>query len=73
MSSDNSLISSSTDAENLNPIHATSSGEGAPLPDRRKSMEDLSKEQLITMFQKFRTQAGSYYRIVISTISKERI
>ena len=52
MSSDNSLISSSTDAENLNPIHATSSGEGAPLPDRRKSMEDLSKEQLITMFQK---------------------
>jgi len=28
------------------------------LPERRRAMEDMSKDQLIAMFQKFRSQAG---------------
>lgn len=38
-------------------VDATSTGQGV-MPERRKAMEDLSKEQLLAMFQKFRTQAG---------------
>lgn len=59
MSSENSLKSSSFDTE-LNPIHGSSSGEGPPIPERRKAMEDLSKEELISILQKFRAQAGFY-------------
>eukprot|EP01036_Dinobryon_divergens_P028627 gene28627-37606_t len=58
MSSDNSLKSSSFESE-INPIHARSSGEGPPIPERRKAIEDLSKEELISMLYKLRTQAGT--------------
>ena len=64
MSSDNSLKSSSFESE-INPIHATSSGEGPPIPsERRKAIEDLSKEELISMLYKLRTQAGLYALLV---------
>lgn len=63
MSSDNSLKSSSFESE-INPIHASSSGEGPPIPERRKAIEDLSKEELISMLYKLRTQAGLYALLV---------